>query len=389
MSDWNFGGVYADTAGKLQAQEQSRQLFPVQLAHEAATTRLNNANAQLVEQRATSEKNMASLMQGMELGDGTATSANIMKLAGVAMKSGDPTTARELLMRASQAHAQESREAQYKAQQQRYLAETQMKKADRYGQLMRGVKNQQELDAANFIYQAEFGETPALIDYDPAVVARVQQGATKLRDQIYADHTATMEELAKQRLRNTQGYRAASLGIRQADLERKIEKDRTSKKEGGKDVGSPTKSEIDQAKNILGQDGKLQGLDSASQRTASFDLASRARALRKANPGLDAGEAMTRALTEQVQEGYYTTKKATGFFDKLLGRQKAAYGRPGASAGNPLTVPQDRSTMKSGTYYTTPKGTLLYLGGGKWQVPEAASRGGAGAPPEDDEDEEE
>lgn len=387
MSDWDFGGAYVRTAGALQNMEQQQQLFPLTMQHEQATTRLNNANAAIAEQRVQADKNMADLMQGMTIADGESNSGITMKMAGVAMKAGDAVTARDLLLRASQMHADEARQAQTAAMTAKYQSDMRIKVADRYHQLLSGVRSQADLDAANFMFQSEFGQPGVVTTYDPNAIGVVQQSLLKAKDRIYADHLAAVEGQADRRISNTQDYRAQLLDIRRAAEARRAAAAQDKTKNAGKDVGSPGKVEIDSARDLLDREGKSQGLDAGSQRTAAFDLASRARALRRQNPGLDAGEAMQRALVDQVNDGYFSVQKATGL-NGLLGRTKNVYGRPGGSAEKPAPVPADRSTMKPQTYYSTPKGTLLYLGGGKWQVPKAAAPAiaPAGSAEDDEED---
>lgn len=387
MSNWDFGGAFADTAGKLLNQDIARQRAPIALAHEQATTRLNNANASVIENRLSADKEMAQIMRGVGFDPEEPQSTSLMKMATAAMKAGDATTAREVMLRASQARAAESNDAYRTAQTDKARTDQAIKLTDRYANLVGQAQSQEELDVANFLFEAETGQPGSLQVYDPEAVELLRNSTIKFRDQVYANHTKTMERIAEARLRNTAGYRTQSIALREAELARKKAKDAADTKVGGKDVGAPTRTEITQAGDLLTRAAEAKGLDKETRRTAAFDLASRARALRKANPGLDAGEATERAFREQVAEGFYQTRQATSLWGKITGRTETSYGRPGASIDRPMAVPKDRSTMKPGTFYTTPKGTLQYLGDGKWKVPEAP-KGGSATAADDDEDDE-
>lgn len=393
MSDWDFGGAYAnvqrkfvDIAGAEQEQEQARQLFPTKLAHDQATTRLNNANAALMEDSLQSKQNLAKISQGLELGQPGATqSTNIMKMAGAAMQAGDATLAQTLTLRASQVHTQEAREAEYTAQAKRQETEAKIKKADRYGKLLGAVRDEKDFQAANLMFAAEFGEEPPLKVYDPAQVDLARRSTIKMADALRAEHDAAMEEIARRRLGNTQSYRQQVLNLRQQDLNRKVERDKLAQKVDGKDIGSPTKSELTTADGFLDNEGKLKGLDPAARIAAASDLAGGARARRKRNPGMSMPEAMQQEYAELVKDGYFGSKQSTTMFG-FGTKTTPIYGKPGGSPERAIAVPSNRALMKPNLFYNTPKGPLLYLGNGKWKAQAAASSGGSGSD-DDDEDE--
>lgn len=382
MSEWDFGGAYAGTAKTLQDTELARLSFGDEQAHRQSLTRLNNANASSVEHRVASEQRISQIMNGMSLTEGEQGSAAIMKLAGVAMQAGDATTARDLILRAAQAQQYESQALRYATLASKDKFQMEAKKGEEFAELMRGVKvseNPREaFELAKQVMLDRYGEEIDA-EYDPRLVDLLENSATSLRDRAYAQHLAEKRKIDGARLTETRRYHDETLKIRQAAEERRRLTAGANTKAGGKDVGAPTTSETKTAKTLLQQQGKLKGLDTDTQARASSELAARARALRKANPGLDHSEASQRALVEMTTEGYFATERATGLRG-LVGGTKKVYGKPGATADRPLPVPKDKS-FKTGTYYSTPKGTLLYLGDNKWQVPDA--------PEPDDEDEEE
>lgn len=371
MSDFDFGGAFANTQKTLQETSQAAESHPLEMQHLRATTRASNAYADLADNKVKAEKNMQDIMGGLTLDPKASQSATMMQLAGASMKAGDAVTARELMARAAQAQTQEARILEYTARQKTAETTLHLKQADRYTALMSGVKTKQDFDAANAIFEREFGEKPPQPDFDPRIVKVLQDSAIKARDKIYQEHAKAMEGLARAREADMASYHREEIGLRKGELERKKERDKVLDKNGGKDIGAPTKGEIDAAGDVIAREGKGKGMSTEGARSAAFDLASRARALRKQNPGLSAGEAHQRAFVEQVEDGHYAFEKG-GWGSS----GKNTY-RTGASPENPLPAPTDRSKLKGQTYYSTPKGTLLYLGNGKWQVPEAPSAGGA------------
>ena len=248
---------------------------------------------------------------------------------------------------------------------------------------MNGVKTKEDFERANNIFHQEFGEAPPQMEYDPRAVQVLKDSAIRVRDQMYQEHARAMEGVARARAADTASYHSESIKLRKAEEDRKVEHDRVLAKNGGQDVGAPSKGEVDAARDIIEGSGKAKGLDDTSSRSAAFDLASRARVLRRQNQGLSAGEAHQRALVEQIEDGYYATKKG-GVFSG----DRATY-RNGTSVEGALPAPKDLKTLKPQKYYQTPKGPLLYLGDGKWQVPKQGASSEAGAAPDSEDDMEE
>ena len=108
MPDTNFGGAFAQTEGQLQQNEQSRQQFPLDMAHLRATTRASNAYADIADQKVQADKKMQEIMGSMKLDPQASPSATMMQLSVAAAKAGDLTTAREMMMRSAQAQQQEA-----------------------------------------------------------------------------------------------------------------------------------------------------------------------------------------------------------------------------------------------------------------------------------------
>lgn len=392
--EWNFGGAYADTEARLVETDQKREMFPLEVTHKQSIARLNNAQAAIMENNLRSDQQMRSIMEGLQLDDpDESPSSAIMRMAGAAARAGDPKSASEMLLRAAQLQSQTARQSASAAAARTSLVNAQVKMADRYATLIANVRSQEEFDTANAIFAREFpGETPIVTQYDPETVRLLRDSSIKMRDRLYADHSKEMERLANERLEDTRKYRKGVLDLRErAEQRRKEEADRKAKV-GGKDVGAPSKTEIEQAMLLLKREGKDVGLGKGGAGTAAFDVASLAKSLQQNNHGLGAGEAMERALVQRIAEGYFVEKRAGGLRG-FMGQRETSYGRPGGNPNRALTLPKDLASRKPNTYYNTPKGPLLYLGDGKWQAPASTpappSRSVFGAAEEPDDEEEE
>jgi hypothetical protein len=381
MSDWDFGGAYADTAKKMQDLSQSAEKHPLDLEHTRATTRYNNAVAGQMEHKVSAEKELARIMSGVALDTTQPASVNIMRLGAAAMQAGDGDTAKEFLLRASQAQTTEAQQGLAKTRAARVEAEAKIKQSDWYAEKVTGVGSQEDLDALNQTFEALYGEKAPAMQYSPRLVKVLREGSLKMADRLRQEHNIVMEDVAKQRVTNTAAYRGELLKIRQAELDRRKLRDSADKKEGGKDVGSPSTVEQRAATALLDGDPRSKGLDTNAKTRAAFELASRAKALRKSNPGLSASEAMGRTYTELVEEGFFALEKSWLPFSK----GKPTFGKPGGAPHQAIALPSDPSARKPNTYYQTPKGVFLYLGDGKWKAPAAASAG-AGADLEDEDD---
>lgn len=412
---WNFGGAFAETEGTLQQNAQKREAFPleqkkrmqdlaagqveldqapIKAEQVRAAARLNNANASILENTLATTQRMSRLSQGFELKEGESPSAALLRLAALAAKGGDGGAAQELIKNAAQAQASEALTALRGVQMTREEARLQAKMAERYGQLLGTVRGPEDFARANAAFEQEFGEVAPQMEYDPEMVRVLRDSAIKYRDQVYAEHLKVTEEQAERRIRDNRNYRGAILQIRRDAETRKAKAAEADDKNAGKDVGAPTRHEITYAENMTKLEPKTKDMAPEDRRVAAFDIAARAKGLRRNNPGLSADEAAARAFAEMQAEGYFSTMEQSGLRG-VFGGTRVQYGKPGASASKPLDVPvkdgkPDVGALKPSMFYKTPKGVLQFLGQGRWKAPEPnAPRAPArSTEPDEDEDDE-
>ena len=285
-----------------------------------------------------------------------------------------------------------SREAvQGKAEADQNLARLKLvrERAELQSQLLGGVTDEESWQNANALYEFQTGQKSpyAQVPYSPELVERLNQAAMTARER------AELAEREQVR-RNTEAYRKSrlrqidtqnDLRKKQQELAREREK-RLAKAGGGKGVVSPGKNELDQAARLVKKD--YSGLEAVDLNDAAFTIASEARALRKANPALDANTALQQAFNNAVQAGDFQVvqKGIAGF-----GRKETFSGR-GKTPAAPAPIPPKKEELKSGRFYVNPQGQVAKWTGKGFVIerPLSGNNGRVDDPDlEDDEDEEE
>lgn len=414
MSDFDFGGAYANTARTLTQVDAA----PDELAHIRALTRLNTVQSGMLEDRQAADERLRNILQGANYFDSALPmSTNLMRLGGAAMQAGDVTAGQALTLHAARTKAAESRDVYSQALAKGRGVEASIKQHTLLGNLYSAVNDQRSLDVANGIMERVTGEpTPEEVrTYDPRVIDVYRQAAITEANRLRAEHDAETEDLGRQRLSDLNASRAANLAFRKQVEQRRAQAQGRDRANAGKDVGLPSRDEVQAARDALVDQPFMRGLDPNAQRRAANDLASEARLLRKQSEGrLDAGMALQRALVNKIARGDFSVEAATGLGgaigratgDRLGSATRPTYGRRGATPADAIEAPADPKQRIPNTYYKTPKGVFLYLGNGQWVAPDPtlmkqatqsapAQGGGVSAlpmaptlSPEDEEDEE-
>ena len=280
-----------------------------------------------------------------------------------------------------------SREAvQGKAVADQNLARLKMvrERAELQSQLLGGVTDEESWQNANALYEFQTGQKSpyAQVPYSPELVERLNAAAMTAKERA---ELAEREQVRK----NTEAYRKSrlrqidtqnDLRKKQQELAKEREK-RLAKAGGGKAVVSPGKSELDQAARLVKKD--YSGLPAADLNDAAFTIASEARALRKANPALDANTALQQAFNNAVQAGDFQVvqKGIAGY-----GRKETFSGR-GKSPVAPAPIPPKKEDLKSGRFYVNPQGQVAKWTGKGFVVERALSENNSRLDEDLDEDE--
>lgn len=413
--NWDFGGAFAETSGALQNQDIQLRREPYMLATLEANARLNRAKATEFEQNLKANDTASKMIQDLSVTGGLDGSAGAGKLAQIYAQAGNPEAAATMMLRASQmraqeAHVESAQAAGAAARAREVTAQTRrmMDMTERYSGLMQNVNSQQDLDRANMIFMAEFGEeTPdAYRTYSPQMVQMLRDASMKRKDVLKAQMDE--EELAIKRadLARRQGLTGKDMALRDAQIAatqalENLRKNRATSdgKVGGKDVPSPKDSERRAAINMMADAGVTEGMDDATLASAAYDLAADARGRVRQNPGLDFGMALQRAFVAAKTRGAYTVQRpsgARGVVSDLtggrLGGTKTGFIPRNAEAPKPVTSLTEVAPLSKGQRFTYQGKIYEKIGDNEARLVPGAAAGRVigGAPmtaPEEDEDE--
>lgn len=379
MADGMFGAPTGISAGqadnlallsagmKLQEQE-------VALPHQQALTRLANAQAGTAEFNLQGEQAAAAALAKASAGGGgkAAGSNPLWGVSDALLNAGLFTKGMQAAnyasmqdSRAATARAAESRQTHYQ-----YVAAKD--KLDLIGRLYSEVTDQASLDAANAAYVRQFQEMPSWAEapYSPDLVKGIQSESlnTKQRmDLAFKQRDEQRREADSSSLRSYRAFmkdyhsRMADEATRRGDI--------SEKNAGSKGALMPAKQEILDAAKLVQKD--FPSLPAEDAQLAGRIIASRARMILRNNRGLDAGQALQRAYEQERGAGslqhvpsawYNPLKSATDTYTPR--------GR-GKSPSSALPAPADRK-FQPGSWYTTPKGPMLFQDGMFYSEQEAA-----------------
>lgn len=264
--------------------------------------------------------------------------------------------------------------------------------AQMMGSLMNDVVDQESWDRAHALYQFQTGRPSpyAGVPYSPDLAQQIHSSAMS------AAEAARIEE---QRLArdNLEAHRKARRGQidtqnnireRRLQLERQRE-ERLGKSGAGKSVTSPAAKEIEQAGRLIKKDYPT--LTPADSNDAAYSIAAEARALRRANPALDASTAIQQAISKAVADGDFRVQPKTAAGIDIPGTKTAVYLGRGKSVNAPAKIPGDKKDLVANRYYVNAQGQVAQWTGKGFKITPAISgnipRLGVAADPDDDTDE--
>lgn len=306
-------------------------------------------------------------------------------MASLSMKSGLISSGADLAGKAAAIRLKQAQSTHAEAQtveQQALAAKTELDTVDR---LLGGVTDQQSWDAANSLFKQMTGrDSPfAGMAYNPVLVGQLQQSTLTLKDKLdlgIKDYRAKTERANSDNQQDFRQFRKDYL-TGQQDLAK--QREQRLSKQGGKsaDIGVPQKAELDGAATAIQSAYPNLPTDEVNQ--AAYAIASRARALRKTTPGLDAQQAMDRAMIEAKAQGQFQTVQDTyKIFGHDTGVNKggphSTYKHEGAGNGDGSTPGTAIASIpaapqrKEGAYYKAPNGATYRWTKDGWEAANAA-----------------
>lgn len=387
MADFDFGGAFLGPLAEAQRFDVLEERRAPDLAHLASITRLQNSQAGAAESRAAAEQKLSAILAG-GIPEGSASN-QMNYLAGAAAKAGAPQLAKDFMLRGVQIKTQEVRQATADRAARATEITNAMKHAELANKLYGGVESQQDLDKANLILSQVTGEEvpPQFQIYNPATIDFLRRASMNEFQRVKLEQAGDEAASRQADRRSRASYRALNYDIRRAAETRRTNAAADKAKLAGRDVGAPTKAEMEMAASMLSADKASMPADLVEAKNAAADIASRGRYLRKQNPALDATEAMQRAFIELKESGAFVTTPASGFF----GKPKTSYARRGASAESAIELKSmpDASKLKEGNFYKAPGGTFQWKGGKPVRVTSTGVKIPVAPAADDDEGEEE
>jgi len=361
---------------------------------EGAHQRYYGAGAQKLELEAAEQKQLVELMQqqaaGVPEARATSLADQMDALARTAMNAGLVTKSQELAKNASLVRQREASAGSSATTAALNRLKIVREQAELTGQLFGGAKSPDDWSRANTLWEFQTGAPSPYesLPYDPALVERINSSAVSTKERIDAEE----KRLSRQALAGFRGRR-----LEQHDLEREIREARLAlararearlaKAGGGRGVSSPSTPETDRASSLIKRD--YPDLPAADSQDAAFSVAAEARALRRANPALDANVALQQAYNNAKTAGDFQTLRR-GL--PILGwGGKQGFRGAGKTPETAAALPKDTATLQAGRYYLSPSGMLGKWNGKTFEI--VTSRGRPLSPdnrrPADEEDEDE
>lgn len=308
----DIGGQFMAPVLSDQRYRHTEAAQPAELAQKYGAARYTNAMASRLEAETAADKSVAAQLAAMAgggplSGGNGSISGRLNAMSEMYAKAGQPSKAAQLAQQASQAAAHEAtaRKAQWdEAAKQATVNAKEMKVAT---ELLGGVTDQASWETANQLFEQQTGhKSPfANLPYDKDMVKLLGDSATSAyQKQLLALRDKGLK-LQAANVASSITSRATRDNIALENLRVREQREQRLAKQGGKDLGSPSKAEIEAAGRLLGDTG-LEGDDKDS---AAFSIASEAKAIRRKNPGISSDEALRQAKLQAQQEGAFIPDK--------------------------------------------------------------------------------
>lgn len=266
----------------------------------AAQTRREMALTGLKEDELEGQRRFMAAMQGLAQPGMQQQSMPDMldKAATLAMGAGQVEKASELSGRSAMVRERMAMLAHTNALNQADQVQAGRRKISVLSQLMQGVGDQQSWDRANTMFRMMTGQSSPYegMPYSDGLKKQLSAQGMTASDaaglELKKQNLAALDEVRK----STEAFRTKRLEIMERQQKLREQQADVKAKFGGKALGAPSKDEQMNAAQMVQEE--FPNLPEEERQQASYTVASRARALRQANPGLDAATSLHQALAE-------------------------------------------------------------------------------------------
>lgn len=311
---------------------------------------------------------MGKLMESMATPEGAMQqtadpSALLEQVAHRFMGIGMAEKAADLFGKASQIRERQANTQQNIALTRKQEVEGWIKAIDLSQNLMSNVRSQADLDRANSLWAGLTGTMSPLFDqlYTPELINKFNDQVLAAKGQL-TNQTREADFLRKQaETESKQAMREGVLSLKEQRLAQQQRELELKGKVGGKAVGTPDKTEMEQAKILIRQAYPSFKGETDLLGQAAFDIASESKAIRLKNPGISAGESLQQAFEKAKANGDFSVVESifSGVLPKSVAEKVATpqYKQPKAPpAEAAVPAPSERvvgktSIVKDGKTY--------------------------------------
>lgn len=358
MVDFSMFGPEQSGGRLFEQDSQKAMLAAAQGSNFAASTRLHTAQSNKLEQDAVLDRKLAEALSGGEM-EGT-PAEQAAKLSKLAYQSGSAAKGMDFAARAGLMQAREAASLHSEMSARKAQLEGNLKVMERASSLYDGVDSQEAFDKANAQYAYLFGTaSPATgLPYSPELVGKLKDfGMTQAQK-----HKAALDELeTDSRNANRESaidFRTFRKGVLGQDAELRAAREERLAKAGGsqKGVANPSVAERELAKSLIKEEFPDLAERKEELGPVAYAVASRAKALQRANRALDSNTAVRQAFAEEKAAGNFQQVDGAWKAFTALGAnaKKTTYGAPKAEV--PLTMPKTAAEAKDGATYQTSRG---------------------------------
>lgn len=377
MADFSVFGP-EQSGGRLQQRDaQEAMLRAAQMEGQQTSNRLHKAQAGKLEGEAAVNARLAEAMSGMPQGQSMADS--IEQMSRLALQAGSPSQSSKFATQAATVRAQEATEMRQGLAADKLRTEQQIKMLTTASGLYEGVQDQAGFDRANAQYARLFSKpspvTGAL--YSPELVGKLQTFGTTQAQRLKAQLDELEAESRNANRESAIRFRNFRRGILETDADtRRQREERLAKAGGGKGIAAPTAAERKLAESLIGQEFPDLADRGDELGPAAYAVASRAKALQRANRALDSDQAVRQA---------FALEKESGNFQSVDGAYKTlGFDRTGTKYMQPEPLPSDRTKLVAGKRYVTPRGVVKWDGKVATLVSGASDKAIGAALPDDE-----
>jgi hypothetical protein len=290
-----------------------------------------------------------------------------------------PQAAMRVGLQAAKIRLDEAHVGQVQAAQRNQEIAGQIKSAEGFARIYSGVRDEAGWNAANLMAAQMFPGDPHLQEvigrpYNPAYVERIRGLALSEKDRLHAQQEALRTGIQASNAGSLNAVRQARISLIEAQKANYEARTDNEVKNGGRTgkstaVGTPLPREQRDARDVLSQ--QYPGLPPQELDLAGLQVASEAKALIKASPGLDWNSALNRASANAAKD--------MSTVSKIWGADTRTF-RNGATPA--VAIPFTRGMkIEPGKHYTANGRVAVGTADGKLRVTDAPTA----APADDDE----